>query len=408
MMQDKGQNQVVIDWLISAKADGVFVSTPDSTISYDKLAAALSEERGSELTSVVPRGDIASVVEIFTGVASGPLRISDGRGWFGYVVPESVMTILSTSGTTGRPKLVPLSVGNWKAAVEASAAHLDHDAGDTWLMAMPLHHVGGLSVLFRSAYVGGGVRMLPRFEASSFADSLSGEVTMASVVPTMLRRILDHDRRKYQGLKAVLVGGGPIPPGLLEEAADRGLPVLPTYGMTETCAQIATLRPGSPLEYKADLLPGVAAMIDSSGRIALRGAQIFDGYLGAPPRHPDDWFVTGDLGEIRADGSLRVLGRADDVIVTGGENLDPVLVEKVVVQHPDVVGAMVVGVPSEEWGNEVVCLYQGTADPSLLDDWARERLDSLQVPKRWLKVGSIPATALGKPDRNRGRELAGD
>ncbi len=407
MMQDKGQNQVVIDWLINGKADRVFVATPDSAISYGEMGGQLPERRGFELTSVAPGRDIAGVMEIFAGIGSGPLRISDGPGWVGHTVSEEVMTILSTSGTTGEPKLVPLTIDNWRAAVVASAQHLGHTEDDVWLIAMPLHHVGGLSVLFRSAHVGGGVHLLPRFEASSFADSLSGEVTIASVVPTMLRRILDHDRRKYQGLKAVLVGGGPIPPGLLEEAADRGLPVLPTYGMTETCAQVATLRPGSRLEYRADLLPGVEAMIDPSGRIALRGDQIFNGYLGEPRRRPGDWFVTGDLGEMVGDRSLRILGRGDDVIVTGGENVDPALVEKMVGLHPDVVDAMVVGVPSREWGNEVVCLYQGTADPSILDDWARERLDPFQVPKRWLKLDSIPTTAMGKPDRNRGRDLAG-
>ncbi len=407
MMQDKGQNQVVIDWLINGRADRVFITTPDSAISYSELAGRLPARRGHELSSVSPDRDITGVFKIFEGVGRGPLRISSGRGSLNYVVPEEVMTILSTSGTTGEPKLVPLTVENWRAAVVASAHHLGHDENDTWLIAMPLHHVGGLSVLFRSAYVGGGVCMLPRFEAASFADSLSGDVTMASVVPTMLRRILDLDRRKYQGLKAVLVGGGPIPPGLLEEAADRGLPVLPTYGMTETCAQVATLKPGATLEYRADLLPDVEARIEADGRIALRGPQVFNGYLGARPRAPGEWFVTGDVGELLGDGSLRILGRADDVIVTGGENVDPELVEVVVVSHPAVIDAMVVGVPSGEWGNEVVCLYQGTVDPSILDEWARAGLDPFQVPKRWLKVDSIPVTAMGKPDRSRGRDLAG-
>jgi O-succinylbenzoic acid--CoA ligase len=356
---------------------------------------------------VLPGRDIAGVVKIFQGVASGPLQISDRMGWSGYSVADEVMTILSTSGTTGQPKLVPLSIDNWRAAVVASAHHLGHNEDDTWLIAMPLHHVGGLSVLFRSAFVGGGVHLLPRFDALSFADALSGDVTMASVVPTMLRRILDLDTRRYAGLKAVLVGGGPIPEGLLEDAADRGLPVLPTYGMTETCAQVATLKPESALQYKADLLPGVEAIIDPSGRIALRGAQVFDGYVGGPSRGTDEWFLTGDFGVLEG-GALRILGRADDVIVTGGKNVDPSLVEEVVARVPGVVGVMVVGVASEEWGNEVVCLYQGSARPSMLDDWARETLEPHQIPKRWVCVDLIPVTDVGKPDRNRGREIVSD
>ncbi len=405
MTQDKGQNQVVIDWLINGHPERVFVTTPDSALTYQELSAALANRRGSDLAAVVPRRDIASVVEIFAGVASGPVRISSREGSLGDVVPQDVMTILSTSGTTGKSKLVPLTIANWRAAVVASAQHLGHDEDDTWLIAMPLHHVGGLSVLFRSAFVGGGVHLLPRFDALSFADALSGDVTMASVVPTMLRRILDQDTRRYAGLKAVLVGGGPIPAGLLEEAADRGLPVLPTYGMTETCAQVATLKPGSAVEYKADLLPGVEAMIDPTGRIALRGGQVFDGYLGSPSRSTDEWFVTGDFGAFE-DGALRILGRADDVIVTGGENVDPSVIESAVEGHPDVDGVMVVGVASEEWGNEIVCIYQGTAERSELADWSSDRLESFEIPKRWVRVESIPRTALGKPDRNRGREIA--
>lgn len=405
MMQDKGQNQVVIDWLLNGHPDRVFIATPNGSISYGDMAARIPTQRTGELTFVAPKTDLDSAVRIFSGVGSGPISFCGDRASLGFDVPETVMSILPTSGTTGRPKLVPLSVDNWKAAVEASAIHLGHDAGDTWLIAMPLHHVGGLSVLFRSGHVGGGVRMLPHFEAGAFADALTGDVTIASVVPTMLRRLLDHDERKYQGLKAVLVGGGPIPERLLEEASDRGLPVLPTYGMTETCAQVATLKPGSDLEYRVDLLPDVEARIGPDGRIALRGPQVFAGYVGDRQRRRNEWFVTGDLGEL-ADGSLRILGRADDVIVTGGLNVDPTGVEAVVMRHPDVIACLVVGVPSEEWGSEVVCLYVGEVDSNNLGTFSRSRLQPHEAPKRWRQVESIPVTDLGKPDRNLGRELA--
>jgi o-succinylbenzoate---CoA ligase len=406
MSQDKGQNQFVIDWLINGDPDRVFVSTPSGHLTYRDLTGLLPSRPSGELTSLVPGADLDSVAGIFRGVVAGPLRISVGEGWLGYAVRQGVMTLLSTSGTTGRPKLVPLSVGNWRAAVVASAIHLGHRPEDTWLMAMPLHHVGGLSVLFRSAHVGGAVRMLPRFDAGSFAAELESGVTIASVVPTMLRRVLDHDDRIYAGLKAVLVGGGPIPAGLLEEAQARGIPALPTYGMTETCAQVATLRPGAPLDYKAHLLPGVEARIEANGRIALRGDQVFSGYLGEDQRSPGDWFVTGDRGELDVDGAVRILGRADDVIVTGGENVDPAGVEVEMINCPGVDEVMVVGVPSEEWGREVVCLYTGAATGPALAEWAKARLKPFQVPKQWIEVGSIPVGPLGKPDRHSGVELA--
>src|SRR5690606_36335455 len=138
------------------------------------------------------------------------------------------LTLLFTSGTTGPPRGVRLTVDNWSAAVEASRRFLDHTPEDVWLAPMPLHHVGGLAILYRSAYVGAQVRWLPRFDTVAVARALREDVTIASVVPTMLRRLLDHDRHTYTNLKAVLVGGGPIPPGILEEVHARGIPALPT------------------------------------------------------------------------------------------------------------------------------------------------------------------------------------
>jgi len=309
--------------------------------------------------------------------------------------------VVFTSGSTGPPKGVRLSLLNLEAAASASAGHLGHDQDDDWLLAMPLHHVGGISILVRQAYTGGSVTMLPRFDPGEVAKVMRDRVTMVSVVATMLSRLLDHG--PFSGLRAVLVGGGPIPSGLLERAVETGLPVLPTYGMTETFGQVATLRPGAPLAYETHPLPGVEVRLELDGRIALQSPQISSGYVDEADR-PDSWFVTNDLGELDADGALRVLGRADTMVVTGGENVSPERVEAVVRLHPGVEGAVVVGVPDTEWGQMLVCLHQGGPDD--LGDWVAQRLPGYMVPKRWIRVESLPATSIGKPDREAARRLA--
>lgn len=306
--------------------------------------------------------------------------------------------VVFTSGTTGGPKGVRLTMSNLEAASRASVSHLGHGATDTWLAAMPLYHVGGISVLVRSAFAGGSILLHDGFESSRFAAALRGRVTVASVVPTMLLRLLEEDPGPYHGLRAVLVGGGPIPAGLLERAAEAGLPLLPTYGMTETFGQAATLRPGASLGRSAHPLPGVDIEIGEGNRIMVRGDQVSSGYLGEPDRQ-SPWLVTGDLGEIDEDGALRVLGRADAVIVSGGENVDPAEVESRIAEHPGVDEAVVVGLADEEWGEALACLYTGPAQPDELRAWLRERLPGYKVPKRWRAVGGVPRTPLGKPDR---------
>lgn len=340
-----------------------------------------------------------SVFDILAGISGGGATVvgPDAEA----TEPGDADLVVFTSGTTGPPKGVRLTGLNLTAAASASAEHLGHGADDDWLLAMPLHHVGGLSIIVRQAFSGGSITMLPGFEAETFAEAMHGEVTMVSVVPTMLARVLDFG--PFDGLRAVLVGGGPIPPGLLEDAVASGLPVLPTYGMTETFGQVATLRPGASLAYKAHPLPGVDIRTDSDGQITVKGPMVSPGYVDQSDR-PDPWFVTNDLGELDEEGALRVLGRADSVIVTGGENVSPERVEAVLRLHPDIAEAVVVGIPDPEWGEMVACVYEGTADG--LAVWASERLARHQVPKKWVSVDEIPRTSIGKPDRAAARSLA--
>jgi O-succinylbenzoic acid--CoA ligase len=402
-------------WVGAVAAERPFLWTDEGTLTYGDLdvvaPAGLSQQ-----VAVEPEPSLDSVVELMTGPAAArQMVVLDPR------LPEAekerrlraasaarerdALTVLFTSGTTGPAKAVRLTASNWMAAARASALHLGHRADDVWLATLPLHHVGGLSILYRTAWVGAGVRLLPRFDVATVAEELRGKVTIASLVPTMLGRVLDHDRGTFTGVRAVLVGGGPIPAGLLEEAHGRGLPALPTYGMTETCAQVATLRPGSAPRYAAHPLPDVEARIGSDRRIELRGPQVSPGYADEDDRAPGEWFATPDRGELDGDGALRILGRADRVIVTGGENVDPGRVEGVLLGHPEVKAAAVVGLEDAEWGTAVVAAYEGTVDPDQLGEWARQNLASHERPKRLRRVDRIPTVGPGKPDRTEVEKL---
>ena len=387
--EDTSQNRAVIKWLDRVDPSRPFLKTPSGTHRYGEVAHEVRARMSAKLRFVQPRLDASSVFDLLAGMWSGGVVVGGSADAVGSTELAGTALVVFTSGTTGVPKGVRLTGDNLEAAAEASRLHLGHDQDDTWLLAMPLHHVAGLSILVRQAYTGGSVLMLPDFDPSSYAAALKGEVSIASVVPTMLHRLLQHDTGPYHGLRAVMVGGGPIPSGLLERAAQAGLPVLPTYGLTETFGQVATLRPGSPLEYKAHPLPGVELRIDEEGRIAVRSRQVSPGYLGEPDR-TSSWLVTNDLGQIDDDGAVRGRGRADSVIVTGGEKVDPHRVEAEVAQYEAAGEVLVVGVPDPEWGSLVTCLYTGDASPDQLDSWAHTRLPGYMVPKRWIRVDALP------------------
>lgn len=388
----------MIESLRRTDPDRPFLKTVDRLWTYGETLAEVERELVSDALVLRPELASDSIVEILAGLSGGGAVLLGPGDEVPAEARGDAALVVFTSGTSGSPKGVRLTMDNLRAACEASIAHLSHGASDTWLLAMPLSHVGGVSILVRSAFAGGSVRLQPEFDPAIFARALHDDVTMVSVVPTMLRRVLDHDPGPYGGLRAVLVGGGPIPDGLLERALDAGLPVLPTYGMTETFGQVATLRPGSPVERRAHPLPGVEIRIEADGRIALAGPQVSPGYLGEPERsHP--WFVTSDLGELDEEGALRVLGRADTVIITGGENVDPARVESEVEALPGVDEVVVVGAPDDRWGEVLVAIYTGPADPDELQRAMEAHLPRHMIPTRWLRNLAIPRTPLGKPDR---------
>jgi O-succinylbenzoic acid--CoA ligase len=305
--------------------------------------------------------------------------------------PGSTWVILHTSGTTAAPKPVALTYGNFRASAAAAASNLPLTPGDRWLCVMPLFHVGGLSILTRSAFAGSSAIVHERFDAEAVRESLeSGEATVVSLVATMLQRLRAAGLERAPALRAALVGGGPVPRDLLEWGAELGLPLLQTYGMTETCSQIATAGAASS---EARPLPGVELRISDEGEILVRGPMVSAGTLGA-----DGWLHTGDRGRLDGNGNLHVEGRIKDTIVTGGENVAAAEVEAALVAHPAVADAAVVGRPDPEWGEAVtafVVLDRETTDPDLRAH-CRGRLAGHKVPRAFVRVGELPRTASGK------------
>src|SRR3954465_5784251 len=265
-----------------------------------RLTAA---ERQAVLDSAQPALVLESALEIDVDHRIGSERRSR-------VDPDDVFVVIHTSGTTGRPKPVELTYGNFHASAVANAANLGVEPDDRWLCCMPLFHVGGLSILTRSAINQTEAVIHEGFDVGNVKRALAEErITLISLVPTQLRRMIEGGVDAPH-LRAALIGGGPVPSELLERAP---FPVIPTYGMTETCSQVWTGKP----------LPGAEIVNGPGGELLIRGPMV------APEATADDgWLHTGDRGHIDEQGNLTVEGRIGDTIVTGGENVAAAEVEE--------------------------------------------------------------------------------
>ncbi|MDX1449047.1 MAG: AMP-binding protein, partial [Acidimicrobiia bacterium] len=310
------------------------------------------------------------------------------------VDPDAVCAAVFTSGTTGVPRAARLTWGNIEASARASAAHLGHRADDRWLVVLPLHHVGGLSIVWRSAREGSAVVLAGKFDASRAAALLAdGAVSLGSFVGPMLEAIADHGLDSAPGFRHGLVGGGPVSERALSVA---GMNLLATYGMTETASQVATADPADPDPDRLVPLLGADIAIEADGRISIAGPMVSPGDLDGPDRRGR--LITSDLGTMQS-GLLEVLGRADDVIVTGGENVMPAQVERVLARIPGAGRVAVVGLPDPRWGALVACAFTGSASPDQLAAAVRVALPGHVVPRRWLRVDEIPFAGIGKVDR---------
>ena len=314
------------------------------------------------------------------------------RGWLDAEAPPPL--VVETSGSTGRPKRVLLSREAVLASVAVTARRLGSEG--RWALRLPASYVAGLQVITRSLVAG----------HDPVLDGW-GEATHTSLVPTQLHRMLDDpaETARLAAMEVVLLGGGPVDPRLRRRAEDAGVRVVATYGMAETCGGCV---------YDGLALDGVAVALGADGRIRLGGPVLFSGYDGDPAATAevlvDGWFLTSDAGRLDEDGRLQVLGRLDDVVVSGGVNVPTPAVAARLREHPGVADAAVVGVPDDEWGTRVVAFVvpTGSTDLDLNDarDWVAECHPRSWAPRELVVVDDLPLLPNGKLDRLALRERA--
>jgi len=381
----------------------------DAVVTTDRTAAAVTDVEGRPIFSV----DETAV----DGVASLPVH--DGGTTPRARYPSDTHLIMFTSGTTGEPTGVKLTLTNLFASAIASAFRLGLTRADRWLVSVPMVHMGGLAPLIRSTLYGTGVVLQREFEPAETAAAMTDfDVTGVSFVPTMLSRLLEAGWSAPESLRFVLLGGAAAPRDLIERSEAAGVPAFPTYGMTETASQVATATPtqafenpgtvGQPLMFTkvAIIDDGESAPPGETGEIVIDGPTVTPGYLDdAETRDVFDQrgLHTGDLGYRDADGRLYVVGRIDDQIVTGGENVDPDEVESVIESLSSVAESAVVGISDEEWGERVGALVvpeNGTEpQPDEIEAVCGEELASFKVPKSITFGETIPRTVSGTVDR---------
>ena len=378
------------------------------------LAAKQIEEAGAQVVLTQQAvwqgaGEAAGELPVIwiDQVSLGDGELFGGEEDYPEVAEHDLAALLYTSGTTGSPKQVPLRWGQVARSVTGSAIALGHEPSDVWLLSLPLCHVGGLSVVWRCAWLGTAVHVLGAFDAGEVAQVLvSGAVTQWSAVSRMMSQVADAlgARTVHPTFRVALLGGGPVPASLITRCAAHGIKVAVTYGMTEAASQVATTPPGALTEEAGWPLVWGWVRVSEAGEIQLRGGTLMSGYVGH--EQVAGWFGTGDMGQWTPQG-LQMLDRRTDLIVTGGENVYPARVEAVIREHPEVEEVCVVGVESEEWGQSVVAVLEGRALAAIVPEiqaFVRGKLASFELPRGWIVQEELARSALGKVSRRRVKE----
>ncbi len=340
---------------------------------------------------------------------------------------DAVQSIVFTSGTTGTPKGAQITFGNLYHSALASAERLGASPDDRWLCPLPFYHVGGLSIIFRSAIYGSSIVLPKATSTGAIMKALhDSQATIVSLVPTQLYRMLEAGFEPPPSLRLLLLGGAAASPELVQRCIERDLPIALTYGLTECASQVATATPeqvrakpgsvGKPLSDTSVSAGTTVRIVDDEGydlppgeygEIVVSGDTVMKGYLGQA--ETGGTFRTGDIGYLDADGDLWIVQRRSDLIVSGGENVYPSEVEAVLRGHPAVADVCVVGVPDAEWGQRVAAMVALRDGEMLSEDdliaFSRERLAGYKQPRRIVFVDALPQTASGKVQRAKVKEL---
>jgi len=392
----------------------------------DELRRALEDTHARAL--IVTRDDSAkdAGVPIWRSAVdeSGTVTIAgvpdSVRGADTTAVPEDIALFMNTSGTTGRPKVVPLTHANVLSSALDIASHYRLDAEDRSLVVMPLFHGHGLIGAALSTLASGGALIVPpRFSASSFWTAFrEHRATWYTAVPTIHQILLlraDEDRAPSSGPRFIRSCSAPLAPAVLRNLEDRfGAPVIEAYGMTEAAHQVASnplppraRKPGTvglPIGVEIAVLDGAFRRLppNQSGEVVVRGRHVMSGYRDNPAANAesfvDGWFRTGDVGELDGDGYLALTGRIKDLINRGGEKISPTEVEAVLLENPAVAEASVFGVPDAKYGEDVwaAVVLRKAAEPARLRDFCREHLADFKVPREIRVVSALPRNAMGK------------
>ena len=344
------------------------------------------------------------------------------------VLLDQEASVMFTSGSGGTPKGVILTFGNHYYNALASNENTRLRRDDCWLAVLPFYHVGGMSILFRAAIAGCSVYVMNGFDTDRINRLIDeGTITHISLVPTMLGSLLAvrEMRRPPATLRTILLGGGPMSGSMLDDIEKLSLPVLTTYGMTETASQVCALsstdpvdkmrssgRPLGNVEIKIVDAGGEQACVNRDREIVVRGKTVFKGYLGEDTEatfDPDGWFRTGDIGCFDEDGYLHVKGRLDSMFISGGENICPSDIEKAASEFPGVSECVVIAVDDASWGKRPVLFVAKIGESDLgtpeLRSFLETRLSRIQLPERIIEIDQFPRKSIGKIDRERLKEM---
>ena len=377
----------------------------------ETAVTAAVEATEQESTAIVSFDDPTDGAERLEGIQPEPFDLPEWE-------PDHPLVVMFTSGTTGEPKGVVLTLANVLASATASAFRLGVGGDDCWHVTLPMYHMGGLAPVYRSVLYGTSLSIQRGFDPERTAEVMrQAGATCVSLVPTMLERMLDDG--PFPDCRFVLLGGAACPPELLARAHDREVQVAPTYGMTEAASQIATATPeqsrshpdtvGNPLMFAEVTVVDEAGAVcrpGETGELVVTGPMVTPGYLddeATREAFTNGGLRTGDVGHRDEAGRVYVHARVDDTIVTGGENVDPSEVIAALRSHPAVDDAAVVGLDDEEWGERVgalVVFANGSeATAEALRDHCREHLAGYKLPRTVGFADAIPRTASGTVDR---------